>query len=238
MKVPRVIVILILPALLFASPGTARAAEFAAAFLAGYNGGLGFQLNAIVSQFAEGFPFKAKFALGYTSTQPGDALRARRLFINDATNGTPEKKEGIRDFRLDLLYALSEEIYVCGGVRYSAFTGNFRFVGGNEDFNVITNQWGLGLGLEGYFRMNSRIDLVISPGIDYFFQGALSGHDTSYSPDGENVNPRYDFSYADAEGPSISLSWYHGFLSGSPFGLDASSGGPTRLESPQTPQLK
>jgi hypothetical protein len=93
-KVPKAIVILILPALLFASPGTARAAEFSGAFLTGYNGGLGFQLNAIVSQFAEGFPFKAKFALGYTSTQPGDALRARQLFINDATNGTPEKKGG------------------------------------------------------------------------------------------------------------------------------------------------
>jgi hypothetical protein len=103
MKIPRGIAILMLPALLFACPGTARAAEFAAAFLTGYNAGLGFQLNAIVSQFAEGFPFKAKSAL------------------------------------------------------------------------------------------------AISPGIDYFFPGALSGHDTSYSPNGENINPRYGFSYADAD---------------------------------------
>ncbi len=199
MKVPRGIILLIFLAFLFAFPGTVESAEFTAAFLTGYNGGLGFQLNAIVSQFAEGFPFKAKFGLGYTSTQPGDALRARHLFINDATNGTPEKKGRVWDFRLDVLYALTTELYVCGGVRYSAFTGNFRFVGGNEDFNVTTNQWGIGLGLEGYFRMSSKIDLVISPGIDYFFPGALRGHDTSYSPDGENVNPRYDFSYADAD---------------------------------------
>jgi hypothetical protein len=36
-------------------------------------------------------------------------------------------------------------------------------------------------------------------GGDYFFDAKLQGHDTAYLPDGENVNPRDDFTYKDAD---------------------------------------
>ena len=36
-------------------------------------------------------------------------------------------------------------------------------------------------------------------GLEYYRPARLSGHDTSYSPDGEDVNPRQDYSYTDAD---------------------------------------
>ena len=79
------------------------------------------------------------------------------------------------------------------------FTGNFVFIGGNEDCDITSNQWGLGLGLKAYFEMSNRFDFVTSVGFDYFFSNTLSGHDTEYSPDGENVNGRNDYTFDDAD---------------------------------------
>lgn len=176
-----------------------QAADFSLTPMVGYSGGLEFQLSVTTSNFAQGFPFKAKFGIGRISLQPGHALQARRIFINDARNGIPEKKGWIWDYRLDLLFKLLKRTYIYGGVRYARFTGNFNFVGGNEDFDVISNQWGLGGGLESHFRMSSRIDLVVCPGVDYFLQSELSGHDTAYSPNGESRNPRKGYTYNDAD---------------------------------------
>ena len=33
--------------------------------------------------------------------------------------------------------------YVFAGPRYGSFTGNFKFIGGNEDFDVTSSHWGL-----------------------------------------------------------------------------------------------
>jgi hypothetical protein len=53
--------------------------------------------------------------------------------------------------------------------------------------------------------MTEKFDLVLAFGIDYYFPSTLKGHDTSYSPDNDNVNPRNDnqngdtpFTYKDA----------------------------------------
>jgi hypothetical protein len=143
-----------------------------------------------------------RFAVGYTSCEPGDAADARRIFINDATNGTPEEKGWYWDYRFDLMYKFAvrsaADLYVTGGVRYAQFTGNFKFIGGNEDFDVTSDQWGLGLGLEGYFDISTRFQFVLSGGFDYYFDSTLKGHDTEYSPDGDDVNPRDDYTYEHA----------------------------------------
>jgi len=47
--------------------------------------------------------------------------------------------------------------------------------------------------------MGRRASLVVSGGGEYFFNARLSGHDTSYSPDGDDVNPRRDYTYDDAD---------------------------------------
>lgn len=84
------------------------------------------------------------------------------------------------------------------GPRYAFFKGNFKYVGGNEDFDVTSNQWGLGTGLESTFAMTRKMDLLIGGGIEYYFRSTLKGHDTAYSPDGQDVNPREDYTYGEA----------------------------------------
>ncbi len=127
---------------------------------------------------------------------PGSAPDARRIFINNATNGVPEKKGTSFDFRADYMmpYKLLnfKDSYVVFGPRYSSFKANFNYVGGNENFDVTSKQWGIGLGLESYFKMTSDLDLSLTTGLDYFFNSTLKGHDTNYSPNNDNINPRND----------------------------------------------
>jgi hypothetical protein len=166
---------------------------------AGYSNGLGFQGNFMLKNFAEGFPFDIKISAGLSFLDPGKSAEARELFINDATDGVPEKGGKLTDLRADFLYNISGRTYVYAGPRFAMFTGNFNYVGGNEDFDVTSNLWGAGIGIENYFRMAQALDLVFSFGYDYFFSSTLHGHDTSYSPDGENVNGRKNFAFADAD---------------------------------------
>ena len=79
-------------------------------------------------------------------------------------------------------------------------------MGGNEDFDVTSSHWGLAAGLEAAFPMGPKMNLILSGGGEYFFSSRLTGHDTSYSPDNDNVNPRNDnknddtpFTYKDAD---------------------------------------
>ncbi len=39
----------------------------------------------------------------------------------------------------------------------------------------------------------------MSGGFDYYLATTLSGHDTAYNPDNENVSPREDYEYEDAD---------------------------------------
>jgi hypothetical protein len=186
-------------------PGRADAAkpQFMAELQLGYNSGLGATGSGTISSFARGFPLSARLGIWYTSVEPGHAWDARQIFINNNTNGIPEEHGTNWEFKLDFLYPVglmrSANTHFFGGVRHSSFTGNFKFVGGNEDFDVTSSQWGLGAGLEGYFGMSRRFDLVVAGGVDYYFRSTLQGHDTAYSPDDDNVNPREDFTYADAD---------------------------------------
>jgi hypothetical protein len=140
--------------------------------------------------------------VGHTRLDPGDPAAARKIFINDATNGTPQKAGWAWDMRFDFLYDVNllqaSKLYLYGGVRYSMFTANFNFIGGNEDFDVTSNQWGVGLGAKGLFAVSNSIDFSVTAGFDNYFQNALKGHDTSYSPDGLDVNGRNDYTFEDA----------------------------------------
>ncbi len=174
-----------------------------AGLLAGYKGGFGIRASGTVSGFTPSFPVKARLGIGYVSVDAGRPLDARRVFINDATNGVPQKKGHYWDFNLDLLYPISlgslPRAHLYGGLRHARFTGNFKFVGGNEDFDIKSNHWGFGAGLETYIGASPRFDVVISAGLDYYFSSRMTGHDTSYSPDGDDVNPRLDYTYDDAD---------------------------------------
>ena len=103
------------------------------------------------------------------------------------------------DFGFDGLYPTGARSNFFAGVRYSRFKANFKYVGGNEDFDVTSSHWGLAAGMEAAYPMGSKMALVISGGAEYFFSSRLTGHDTSYSPDGDDVNPRKEYTYSDAD---------------------------------------
>ena len=169
----------------------------------GYTEGFGLQGNLMISNFARDFPLSARFALGYSTMDPGNAAAARKIFINDATNGVPEKSGTDWNFRMDLLYRVKflsiKRFYIFGGPRYSSISGEFDFIDGNEFFKIISKQWGLGLGAESYFAIAPVLDMVLSTGIDYYFDSAIEGHDTAYNPDGTAVNSRNGYTYSDAD---------------------------------------
>lgn len=187
-------------------PPRLQAAEHAAGLQVGYGRGFGVLLHSTVSEFAEGFPLKLRYGLGYTSLDPGDPLAARRIFINDGTNGTPAESGRTWDLRFDLIYDLEwfrqAETFAFAGPRYSNFTGSFRYIGGNEEFDVTTRQWGIGGGVESHHRLlhSRNVDLVVSAMLDYYLEAPLHGHDTSYRPNGGDVNGRRDYTWADADG--------------------------------------
>jgi hypothetical protein len=169
----------------------------------GYRAGVGIKASGMVSGFTPSFPVMARFGIGYTSLDAGEPLDARSVFINDATNGVPQESGHTWSLELDVLYPVSvfslPRSHAYGGIRYAHFNGNFKFIGGNEDFDVTSNHWGVGAGMESYLWVSRKIDLVVGAGLDYFFSSRLSGHDTSYSPDEANVNPRNEYTYSDAD---------------------------------------
>ena len=183
--------------------------KVSAGILTGYNRGYGIQANFTLNKSASELPFDLRAGFGYTFLNPGNALDARRVFINNNTNGTPEKSGRSIDYRLDFLFPKSifgmKQSYIVLGPRGSSFKGNFQYIGGNEDFDVISHQWGLGGGIESHFNMAQNLVFVVAVGLDYYLPSTLHGHDTSYSPDNDNVNPRNDnenddnpFTYKDA----------------------------------------
>lgn len=162
----------------------------------GYNRGFGVQLHGTALQPLQSLPLQLRIGIGYTKLDPGNAADARRIFINNATNGVPEEKAKAFDYRLDILWSSNllnlDEAYWVIGPRYSSYTANFKYVGGNEDFDVTSKQFGVGLGAESRFDISGSLKLIAAAGLDYFFNNTLKGHDTSYSPDNDNINPRND----------------------------------------------
>jgi hypothetical protein len=189
--------------LVFCTAVPAAAAEFAAGLRFGHSIGVGGDFSLEAARFAEGLPFSLRLGLGYGVLDPGDALAARHVFINDNENGTPESEGHAYDWRLDLLRELDwgplAGARLFGGPRYASFTGTFTYIGGNEEFDVTSEHWGLGAGLERRWAMGSRWSFVMAGGLDFYLSSPIHGHDTTYDPDGEHVNPREDYSFDDAD---------------------------------------
>ena len=184
--------------------------KFSAGILTGYNRGYGIQANFTLNRSASELPFDLRAGIGYTFLNPGNSADARRIFINNATNGTPEKSGRSIDYRLDFLFPKPifglKQSYIVLGPRGSSFKGNFKYIGGNEDFDITSHQWGLGGGIESHFNMVRNLNFIVAVGLDFYLPSTIHGHDTSYSPDNDNVNPRHDnenddtpFTYKDAD---------------------------------------
>ena len=144
---------------------------------------------------------------GRSSVEPGSSVAARRIFINNATNGTPVEKGNTSDLALDALVPVGGRGSFFAGVRYTHFKANFKYVGGNEDFDVTSSHWGVAAGLEARYPMAQKVDLLLAGGAEYFFGSRLTGHDTSYARDGDDVNPREDYTYVDADDAVAQPTW-------------------------------
>jgi hypothetical protein len=184
------------------SAAPAQALQTFGGFMAGYDGGLSFHASGGINNFAQGFPLGLELELGYAIVEPGDALRARRVFINENTNGTPEKFGSTININLNFLYPLKikgpKALYVYAGPRLAMFDAHFHYVGGNETFDVTSNPWGLGTGVKGVFAITKSLDFIAVAGLAYYFPAAITGHDSIYYPNNSNVNAKEDFTYQDA----------------------------------------
>jgi hypothetical protein len=194
-------VLLALSLAAFASPAGA-AMQTATGLSVGLNGGLGAEGSITAYDFAQGFPFSARFGVSLLSVDAGDAILARQVFVNNATNGSPEKAAHRWDMRVDLRHQIRggrfHGAWGYFGPRLSLFRATYNYAGGNETFDAITNQWGFGAGIETLYPMGSAVDLAISAGLDGYANADIIGHDSTYSPSNANVNPKETFGYADA----------------------------------------
>jgi len=167
-------------------------------FSLGSNGGLGGEAHLSFDRFAGGLPIAARFELAYRQTDAGDPILARRVFVNQATDGTPASSANRWDFRLDAVHTFRAipNLSVYGGPRFSMYAAHFDYIGGNEVFDVDSRQFGLGMGLESRYPMTPRSDLIVGAGVDRYLDAAISGHDSTYNPDGTTVNAKENFTYA------------------------------------------
>jgi hypothetical protein len=186
------------------------ALKYYAGIMTGYNRGFGIHADITAYDFPKDFPLELRFGIGFSVLDPGNAADARRIFINNATNGVPEKNGRSFDFRFDFLFAKTifgnAHSYLLLGPRFSTFRGHFDYVDGNEVFDVTSHQWGIGAGLENHFKLSPKLSLILNYGLDVYLPGTLTGHDTSYSPNNDNVNPEENnqnndnpFTYKDAD---------------------------------------
>jgi hypothetical protein len=186
----------------------ARAVDLGYSALSGYQNGVGTRVTATASNVIPNAPIAFSFGAGYAFVDPGNALLARQVFINQNANGTPDKQGRVTDFRLDAIYLLKlgslEEAGLFAGIRYVMFDGRFHYVGGNEDFDVRGSDFAYGLGLRGSVRMNARWSLAFSAGLDVMPSRTLTGHDATYSSGGAAINARtngagYTYAWSDAK---------------------------------------
>ena len=206
-------------ACLAAVPG--RAVDLSVGAFAGYQNGFGLSALGTAGSLIKNVPLGVDFGIGVTWLNPGDAALARAVFVNDATNGTAQTSGSVWDLRLDAVWFFHmsglEQTGVFLGPRLSLFSGDFHYVGGNEDFTVTSNNWGVGAGVRGAIPLSRHWGLAVQAGLDWYPVITLYGHDSTYSSTGYSVNPKagYDFSaaYAAINQPHfvpsllVGLSW-------------------------------
>jgi hypothetical protein len=190
-------------AICVALAGTAAADTFEAGVAAGWNVGPGLDASGTFENFTRDVPLSARLTVGYHGVEAGDPYAARRVFINDNTNGDPEKSGSAWLFRFDLLLPAfrvgGHPVHAFAGPRHARHSASFNYVGGNENFDVTSNPWGLGVGVESRFAMGTTTAFFAQAGFDWYGKSKLEGHDTAYLPSGDDVNPRDGYTWTDAD---------------------------------------
>jgi hypothetical protein len=189
---------------------SAHAMEKYDILMAGYYKGPSVSGTIGLANLFENVPIGAEIDLGYSWTPAGDGTLARRVFINDNTGGDEDEQSsgGVLDFGMNAVYPLNQtygpvKFFAFGGPRYSHYDVRWDYVGGDEDFDIVANSWGLGGGLRGIMPLGKGFSAVMQLGVDYYFPTSIYGHDATYYPNDSNVNARtnnqgYTYRYADA----------------------------------------
>jgi hypothetical protein len=182
--------------------GPTAAVELGVSGMLGYQQGFGLRATGEAARLLEEVPLGLSLSVAYVFMDPGSPDAARAIFINDATNGTPETSGGAWTLGLNAIWYLRvpgvENFGVVLGPRFSAFSGRFRYVGGNEDFYVTTDEWGVGTGVQCSVPVSRHWGIAISAGFDWYPSATLYGHDTSYSTGGAIVNGKHTYAWGDA----------------------------------------
>jgi len=180
----------------------ARGMELSAGAFAGYQNGFGVHAVGTAGNLIKNVPLGVDLGLGVTWVNAGDPYLARAVFVNDATNGTPQTSASVWDFQLDVVWFLRipglEQTGVYLGPRLSLYSGDFHYVGGNEDFTVTSNNWGVGAGFRGAIPLSKHWGLAFSAGLDWFPVLTYYAHDTTYSSNGYSVNPKANYTFSSA----------------------------------------
>jgi hypothetical protein len=182
--------------------GGATALDLGATGMLGYQQGFGIRATGEAARLIQDAPLGLSFSIAYVFMDPGNAQAARSIFINDATNGTPETSGQTWTLALNAIWYLRvpgvEDFGIVLGPRFSAFSGRFKYVGGNEDFNVTTDEWGVGTGVQCNVPLSPHWGIAISAGFDWYPSATLYGHDTSYSTNGTIINGNNAYTWVDA----------------------------------------
>jgi hypothetical protein len=145
----------------------------------------------------EKVPLGAEVELGYSWTRKGDPILARKVFINAATGGDNDAQSsgGVLDLGINATYPLNQtygpvKFFVFAGPRFAHYDVRHEYVGGNEDFDIVSNVWGLGGGLRGVMPLGRNFSAIMQLGLDYYPRGSIYGHDATYYPNDSNINAR------------------------------------------------
>ncbi len=191
----------------------AQAVEHYVSLMAGYYAGPSVMGAVGFSDIFSNVPISFELGGGHSWTNPGDPALARDVFINGTDTGDEDaQKDGsVWDLGINALYPLNQsygpvKFFVFGGPRYAHFDGHFQYVGGNEDFDIIANSWGLGGGLRAVMPLGKGFSAILQLGLDYYWPTSIYGHDATYYPNNANINARpneeenrgYTYTYADA----------------------------------------
>ncbi|HMV37452.1 MAG TPA: hypothetical protein PKM44_12675 [Turneriella sp.] len=168
----------------------------------GFGLNAGFGLHRIAPKFPIGFDFSAGYVF---QSDPGNAVDARKIFINDATGGNDNIVESGATFFLgvDALYPIVRqsifELNVAAGPRYSSYAAFFDYQGGNEAFKVYSNAWGFGVGFKSLLTISDHFVIGLETTVEYFFNTQLKGHGFFYNANNQDDNPRNNYRYSDAD---------------------------------------
>ncbi|MFO1469478.1 MAG: hypothetical protein U1F27_00400 [Turneriella sp.] len=173
---------------------------------AGAMNGFGFTAGYGMHDISSRLPLGFDVFAGYVfQSDPGNAVDARKIFINDATGGNNNIVESGSTFffGVDLLYPLLRksifELNIAAGPRYSTYAAFFDYQGGNEAFKVYSNAWGFGVGFKSYVALGDHFMIGLETTVEYFFNTQLKGHGFFYNADNQDDNPRNNYRYGDAD---------------------------------------